>query len=854
MAEEVTIVIDVDDQGTPQIEQVSGAMDDFDESAAGAGEGAQQMGDSTDEMSGQVEDAGGSVGGMSDQMGVAVGALAGVAVAMKGVEVAADLLASAVGAAVEFTEESIDAWRDQRAALRDLRMAYESSGQEGDELAGTMEDLTAVSSDFADRTLFANESVEEALAQYQRLTPEVISASEAQDDLNTILGMAEVQGMSAAGAAERFAQAQSGKVRGLDRVTSLTRDQVRELRDIEDVSERAAIATQALRDEYEGAAEDVDGLALAQSRAENAVDDVRKTLGESITENEQVQRAFRDLADSVEDASVWIEDNQDVIDTWISEAGVILQATVETLHAITQDFGTSFLEMSGDVEEGSGDVQGALDELLESAIAIAELTTAIQGVGEGARDWTPMGRLMGSVAGEAQLSFEGLENALRDIQDRTGRLREERALQQEFDEWIESMGVAGEMLVDMDGYLESLAGSSGDEADDRERAAQAQADATEETERQQEINRLRLLALNEEDEVMARMFETEADLLALKERGVGETEEELRRARLLKSENEDLEQIEQDRRQSVDDRVEAQMAEIEALGQMFEGFEAANDEYEHRNALAENQLEQLELRRNAEGEIDEIEQARLERDRELLQLQQQIDDMTDLEKEAREQEILLDYEHKRNEAIRQRRNEEERAEEERARQTQMQLRGIDQHISGLGTLAASMHELREGGWDFAESYQAAQSAISGAAELGGTAADVLTETREEQAAVEGAFHTAAAIANTALAIANPAMSGVYGAAAAQHGVAAAQFFAVAGGVGASSGGASGGGGGASPQATGDIEFDDDDTGGDVIYEIDFSGATTLEDSQSTGRRIRDATEAAEAERYRVGGR
>src|SRR5690625_485450 len=175
--------------------------------------------------------------------------------------------------------------------------------------------------------------------------------------MDVILGMAHRRGMDAAAAMDRFAQAAQGNVRGLERYTALTRDQVQALSQLEDAEERARVATNALREAYAGAAQEADSIAVSMHRLDNVHGTILKVFGEAIIESETIAQAFEELVVELEKVMDWFVENREVVQEWADTTGIVLIATVrEATDAINriidalEILGPLAVEMSDETE------------------------------------------------------------------------------------------------------------------------------------------------------------------------------------------------------------------------------------------------------------------------------------------------------------------------------------------------------------------------------------------------------------------------------------------------------------------------------------------------------------------------
>lgn len=774
MSEELSWRIDADERASASVDQARDSFESMHDAAVEAAEGTTESMEASEEAMQAATEAAGDAGdeteSMTDSVEGGVPAVIAWNQALELGQKALDAIGRIINEVTRRIDESTDAWREQRRVLRDLRMSYEGAGVEGAELDAKLESLTESSGDFADRTLIGNEAIEEAIATYQRLTPQVIEAETAHEDLSTILGIAEVQQQDAASAAETWGQAMEGNVRGLEKMTAESREYWQEVGQIEDASERAEIATEALRRQYDGAAEDVDGLALAQSRAENAVDDVRKVVGEMITENDQLIEGFERAAESAERMAAWVEENEEVIDRWITEAGALMVATLEELEDVGSDVGEWLTEFS-DEADSTAEIVGFTTEMTLSFVeSILTLADSITDVTSTILKLNPATHLQGRALEAAGDAAGDVAERLESVRDRAREIREERAIQREMDEWVESAGdaqAALEFLLDPQGAMDELL-SGGDRATESIRGAvSAREDAADEARHQQEIDELRLQALHEQNEEQSEFLEMQADLLEIQQQDMSATREQLEMDRRMIEHRERINELAEERAQKAGEMVASRMEFLQTTQQELA-------EAEHRDEIAGLRLQKLMSQ-------SELQEASIDRQIRMLELEQE--DLSVVEERLRRAQIEADFEaeqdrlreerHERQlEKLRERVAAEQRAAEQIAQATDT-IAGLDVGglPEGLIQAQAEFRELQAAGESSAAALQgalgASRSAILEAFEAAGAGTRELAAI---QAAMETANATAAGAAgNIPAAVAHGAAAGMYGAVAAGAG-------------------------------------------------------------------------------------
>lgn len=260
------------------IDHASAVLDKISKNAENA---SKNMGGLTDENKSATSSTSaleGATGKLGGTMGMATAALGAGVIAL------AAITAGAV-AAYNITMQLTDAFKEQDDVERRLINSIQSTGAANENLSASYDTLIAVANEYAITTNSGDEANISALATLQSLTPAVLSRTEAERALSTILGISTVAKKGAEEAAKLYAKAQKGEVTALAEILPLTKSQIQQLAKMTNESKRAEMATQLLEDRYAGAAENVTGFYAQQKNLTDALGDTQQALGRVIVES-----------------------------------------------------------------------------------------------------------------------------------------------------------------------------------------------------------------------------------------------------------------------------------------------------------------------------------------------------------------------------------------------------------------------------------------------------------------------------------------------------------------------------------------------------------------------------------------
>ncbi|TQE99375.1 MAG: hypothetical protein FKY71_08885 [Spiribacter salinus] len=837
MAEEVTIVISVDDQGTPQIQQAQQSLDDLGESTAKTGESAKTMGKDSKQAGGDMKSMGG--GGKLAAAGTAAAAAAAAAAV------------ASIGALIAVSVKGVAAFKELDEAQRGLERQLRRTGASGEPLQEELQNIEDAVMNISTSTTVGRGELREMAGSFLQITG---SASIAEDELSLIADMSKEMGVSGEAAARIMAQAHEGELRPrLAQTTALTREQIEEINGMEDATERQAAANELLGSTFGGAASDVSPMFIAISNVEEAIGDVLEAIGEVIVEMD----IWEEIIPPVEQAMLFLQsaisDNADAIRNFVLDAVIWLVESAGRLFERMESVSMIFAL----VEATAVEVVAGLSMLMEGVRALANFAGAfraaivsgimdtLSAVLDGAESLANLlGQDLPSGLGSAR---DALNQFGEDMDDEVARRMEEaggnlddlqrKALQHEpawenvgarAEQFKDSLGSAGDFADDMQAKIEGMRDGMGETADEADRAGERiergggdggegrsddSKDAEVEAERKvaEEIAQVRMAAFVADDEIQQIQLDAMADRLELRQQEMTETERALELRKIEAAEEEAITKIREDR-QSADRAEEVAEIQLQILREQDEAEKVRLETQAQRLSLQDKGLEGAEL---------ELELTRLQMDEEqqLEELRQQASDR-ELERRQAQSDAI-----------------------------NSQLRQMDDMSLGIGTLVADIRELQTQEQGSVEATETMVAAFQSLAGVGSQVASLVTDDREKAAKIEAAFNAAAAVGAFGLWASTGFTAAPYGLAFANHTVAAAQFGAIAGGVGGGSGAqtsASGGGAGAGsrPSQAGAMEAGDDDSMAPISVNLDFSGATLLEDSPAIQRDIRNAGESA----------
>lgn len=290
MAEDVVIVIRVDDKGSKAL--------------AAAGAATADLGKKTRRTSKAMGGASKASSALKGGLGLAKAGAIGLAVeAVNLIGVLAGVVAGA--------KKALDAFREQDAVNRDLADSLARTGLEGEALDQKYQDLQATASEFATKTLFGDEQILASMAKYSQLTGDAQMSTE---QLSTVLGIAAKQQIDADKAAEKYARAMKGEVDALKELTPITKAQAEELNKLDDEAKKSARAQEILQQQFAGTAEGISPTFNAIKNLEDAKGDLVQKIGEVIEASgvvpvilEPVTKVFRSLESAIGDNNVMIQ-------------------------------------------------------------------------------------------------------------------------------------------------------------------------------------------------------------------------------------------------------------------------------------------------------------------------------------------------------------------------------------------------------------------------------------------------------------------------------------------------------------------------------------------------------------------
>ena len=806
MAEEVTIVIKGENKA-------SGPIGDASKSVQGLGNEAKQTTGAVGQMNTGMTGATGAAGGMSPAMVAAGAAIAGAAAA-------AAAAAAAIGALISVAKAAIDAFVEQDAVNRGLEQSLRGVGFAGASLNSTIAGIDSSIAVLAKSTMFGDEELKKMASTFVNVSG---SAGVTREQMALMADMAQGMGKSTEEAARLMAQAMKGDLpKSLALTTSLTRDQIAEVRALEDPTARAAAATELLTRTFGGASENLNSYYKSLKNLEDAKGDFLQKIGEVITESGAFSPVLDGITLALNDMEAGVGENQNAISAWLIDAV-----------AAAVDYVTTFVEI-----------------LQFLSPVLAYVATAVEN--------TAMG-------------FNSLKLAAQVVIDLFIALQSQ---------------VIGRLIQGITALLDGLSGVAGLVNDDLSASIKRAADATRgfgqlalgvsSAAFQGAADKTKEIGNNIVDSVMniadlpdrAARFDRALGGVAARTSAVARN---VRAAKdMIGQVNEELDAMPTGQAGVEDDETAqaatATKAATQALTEHTDAQVKDAAETERRNQLASMRLALLReqdpymqavlTHMISEQEIRAKDLSDMERELELARAQMTLDASIAgamAEEHAARMSALEDEKQKRKELS----DETDRQRQATKAYNDELLGGLDQAIPGLGALSAGLKNVGEIQWGTAEATKSAVSALGGFASIGGQLAGMITSDRKKAAKVEAIFHAAAAIGAFASWAASSFTLAPLGIAAAQHTAAAVKFAAVAGSgtpAQAPSRGAAGGGAGGSGMMTRDRATAS--TAGaarqpDVVINVDMGSSTNLRDAVDTGRAIGQSVADAARNEFRL---
>lgn len=724
--------------------------------------------------------AGADKGGMSfGSMNMKAGSLAKMGLAA----VVAGAAAAAAGFVklAQLTLAASEAGSEQQRVFDRLSGALNGVSGSTEEASAAFDKAQKAISLQAAATDFGDEEISDALSTLISVSGD---ATKSIEDLDTVLGIAATTGKSTEEVARQVAKARKGNIEVLAELTPLTKEQVAALNGVGDAGERGRQAAELLAAQYGGLADTTGTARNSIKEMSDAKGDLVQIIGRVINQSGALQAILDPISSLFRD-----------IEGAVAENSVALQG-------IVIDIARGVLPVFKGLVIGIGVAADAAFALKAGVMSLAQgfkiYYSVVELVGRGIADFvmTALGGAIESISKFAKRSAE--------VAKRLG-----------------ADGLAGQLssaASSADGFKKSIEGAMRSNAAGMNEEMQAidtsMKSVVKEAVKYREANRKIV-------KTVGQVVST-VDNIDLKLRQAKENVKPLESG--FKAVAKDSKTAAQATKEIADNTKKAAPEEWDVMAALDEAIakEKALEEAERKRlqALAE------ERQRIADALA---EQARLEEERRLAALEAELEALRSYGAEVRDLTSGVDG----------------------------QLGAV---VAALGDVSgrafevtAQYREMREAG--VAADKAMAASGASMASAIGAAAGGLIEDT-QKAAAVRGAFAAAEAILLGAT-------GNVPGAIAA--GVASAAHFAVAAGAGGGGGGGGrgaggrGGGGGATPTTSGREQQVEQDQrqlaryfaeeldarasgAGSVVY-VDFSGATLLEESPATARRIAGVVES-----------
>lgn len=703
-----------------------------------AEKGAEEVEDLGDE----AEDAAEDVGKLDKANKSLGGTLGQVGLAMQGMR---EIYGATAGTVKALVSEQME----QLEVDSQLRFSLEQTGATAEEVAARMSEASGMFADAQSRTRFGDEDQARALTNLINITGD---AEAAYAELGTVLDATQRTGKQVEQVSVALGRAMTGDIEQLRELNLLRKDEVSLLMQVEDSTERAALAMELVRDRTQGAAEAIDPMLQRSAQLTNDFGDVRQAAGNMVISATEAALQLAGLGDQ------------------------------------SGETGSALSRLAGDINEAA-EALGVFSQKREGLMGMAEDTTWNDNLHASLKQWAD--------------DLEGLDyinpitglKALWDIPQ--GALAEHILGQngtmqmEQFNEELEKI-VEQRKEIMRDPPPEILIyGPEAPTAMDRmqqliERQEQ-EAAAREEERAQARASQLAQQAAKERAAAEDRMALMDLELQAIR----ATSDEERERLELDRT----IEEIKQRGLDDDEQQLAIDIARARAAAERAEREKAAADATE-KKAKAQKQASDLAaIELQVLTARDELQKAELERQLAMERLNQR--DLTDEQRKTELARIQIAYEETL-EGIEDRRRAKRREDEERA------LAAINEQaaaagelgdvlgramgsfgVDGLGDTVGALAGMREEFLALQAAGEGSAAAMAGALSAGsdaaGSAMEALGLGVRETAGIQAAFEAAAAVAAGA-------SGNIPGAIA--HGVAAGMFGAVAAGAGG--GGGSGG--------------------------------------------------------------
>ena len=631
-------------------------------------------------------------------------------------------------------------------------------------------------------TDFGDEEIRDALSTLISVSGD---ATKSIEDLDTVLGIAATTGKSTEEVARQVAKARKGNVEALAELTPLTKEQVAALNGVADSSERGRQAAELLAAQYGGLADTTGTARNSIKEMSDAKGDLVQIIGRVINQSGALQAIIDPISSLFRDIEGAVAENSVALQGLIID---IARGAVPVFEVLVVGIGfavDSMLALKAGIDVG--------------ILGFKSFLSAIEIVARGIADF-----VMSAIGG----AIEGISNFAK----RSAQMAED----------LGADGVAGQLRAaakGADGFKKSIdeamksnvAGMNEELQSMNDNTVQAVKEIVEYQKGSRKVNELMAAGVSLVGDIDHKLSQAKKNIKPL-ESGFKAVAKDSKTAAQATKEIAD------------NTKAAAQKEEWDVLAAM-------DEEIAKNKAAEEAERKRLQAIAEERKRIAEAlaEQARLEEERRLAALEAELDALRSYGAEVRDLTSGVDG----------------------------QLGAV---VAALGDVSgkafevtAQYREMREAGVSADKAMAASGASMAGAI---GAAAGGLIEDTQKAAAVRGAFAAAEAILLGAT-------GNVPGAIAA--GVASAAHFAVAAGAGGGGGGGGrgagggGGGGGATPMTSGREQQVEQDQrqlaryfaeeldaraagSGSVVY-VDFSGATLLEESPATARRIAGVVES-----------
>lgn len=364
------------------------AQNDASSELQAVGRDVEDLGKKTEDTGNKVEGA----GKKSDEMGKSLGNMKTQALAA----------AAGVAAVAAATTSAVKAYAEQENVERKLQFAIRTTTATQEEANAAFQKFVSMAAENQETTLFGDEDQLEAA---QRLLIATQDVTRAQEGLNIAADLATISGGNLVSVAEKLGQVYNGNVAPLQRFGILTKDQITDLNKVEDVSQRVAIAMEAVREKTSGARTEISQTAQTLAQLENDGGDAEQAMGKmalaaanlglTIVGNTQdMEEGTSTLTHYANAWNAFADDLNDIAQAWdeVSLSEAFAPTSNSAFFSIFDQMEDAMARSRADAERTNRAMEGITSELDKQVKAFERLSRLGSGSSERTTPSLPMTR------------------------------------------------------------------------------------------------------------------------------------------------------------------------------------------------------------------------------------------------------------------------------------------------------------------------------------------------------------------------------------------------------------------------------------------------------------------------------